>query len=240
MKNSFYIKQTTSTNIFLRDLMNNKSLTEGFVVYTDFQLSGKGQSGNSWESEPKKNLLFSILLYPHHIDIEEQFIISQIVSNAIWNVLSDYCKEVKIKWPNDIYVNDGKIAGILIENSLCGQTINNTMIGIGLNVNQTDFKSDAPNPVSLRQINKKSFRRKTIMQKIVDNILTIYNEMDYAQIREDYFNNLYRKDGFYAFRAGNDVFNAQIKAVLPDGRIYMETDDGTTKSFYFKQVEFII
>jgi len=240
MKNILFIKQTNSTNALMRTLIKQETLPEGFVVYTDFQTAGKGQIENSWESETGKNLLFSILLYPHHVAIDQQFIISQIVSIAIINVLSDYCENIKIKWPNDIYLNDKKLAGILIENSLRGSQINNTVIGIGLNINQTVFKSDAPNPVSLRQIKEKSFRRKEILVKIVENILDIYIEMDINKIREDYFKNLYRNNGFYSFKAGNELFKAQIDDVQPDGKIIMTLEKGTSRSFYFKEVEFII
>lgn len=240
MKNSLYLNETTSTNSFLRESLRQKTLPEGFVVFTDFQTAGKGQTENSWESEKGKNLLFSILLYPHQISIEEQFILSQIVSIALIKVLSEYCEQVKIKWPNDIYVNDKKLAGILIENSLQGAQIKSTIIGIGLNVNQTDFKSDAPNPVSLRLLNNKSYNRKVILEKIIDNILHIYSEMDKDIIRENYFTNLYRNDGFYAFRRGNKVFNARIKNVLPNGKLILSLENESTKAFYFKEVEFII
>ncbi len=240
MKNSLYLDETTSTNSFLRELLRQKTLPEGFVVFTDFQTAGKGQIENSWESEKGKNLLFSILLYPHQISIAEQFIMSQIVSIALIKVLSEYCEQVKIKWPNDIYVNDKKLAGILIENSLQGAQIKSTIIGIGLNVNQTDFKSDAPNPVSLRLLNNKSYNRKVILEKIIDNILHIYSEMDKDIVREEYFSNLYRNDGFYAFRRGNKIFNARIKNVLPNGKLILSLENKSTKAFYFKEVEFII
>jgi len=240
MKNSLFIKQTNSTSALMRTLLKQDTFPEGFVVYTDFQTAGKGQIENSWESESGKNLLFSILLYPFHIAIHKQFIISQIVSNAIINVLSDFCEGLRIKWPNDIYLNDKKLAGILIENSLRGSQINHTIIGIGLNVNQTNFKSNAPNPVSLKQINKKSLRRKVILERIVENIITIYNEMDLNKIRETYFINLYRNDGFYSFKAENETFKAQIDDVQPDGKIIMTLENGNSKSFYFKEVEFII
>jgi len=240
MKNSLYIKQTNSTNNLLQDLLKKLELNEGFVVYTDFQTTGKGQKGNSWESENSKNLLFSILLRPHHILIENQFIISQIVSNSIRNILSELCDGIKIKWPNDIYWNDKKIAGILIENSLRGNLINTSVIGIGLNVNQKEFISDAQNPVSLRQINNRQYPRKVIMEKICTNILENYKELNYEEIRKYYFNNLYRNNKYYPFKAENDEFLAVIKDVMPDGKIKMETEVGIEKSFYFKQVEFII
>lgn len=240
MINKYFINQTASTNSLLADLVKKQSLPEGFVAYTDFQTSGKGQGGNTWESEKGKNLLFSMLLYPQMVPIEEQFIISQIVSVAIQKLLSEYFQHVKIKWPNDIYINNSKIAGILIENSLRGSKINYTIIGIGLNVNQTNFRSDAPNPVSMRQIKSKSFNREKILERIVQSILSVYSEMNYESIRQSYFDNLFRKDGSHKYRSGNQMFNALIEEVKPNGELILCLENGTEKSFSFKEVEFVV
>ena len=136
----FYIKETDSTNNLIRKMMQDENLPEGFLVYTDFQTAGKGQPGNTWESEAGKNLLFSIVLYPHEIPIHEQFVLSEIASLSIKNILAKYTDGISVKWPNDIYWNDRKIAGILIENSLKKNEINYSIIGIGLNINQTIFR----------------------------------------------------------------------------------------------------
>ena len=136
---SMYLRETRSTNLVLKEMLREYELPEGFVLRTDFQSAGKGQPGNSWEAEKGKNLLFSVLLYPHHIAITEQFILSQLVSVAILRTLNSFCTGFSIKWPNDIYFGDKKIAGILIENSLQGTKLNTSIVGIGLNVNQKIF-----------------------------------------------------------------------------------------------------
>lgn len=238
MKNSLFVKHTSSTNALTWKMIREKMLPEGFVVYTDFQIAGKGQMGNSWESETAKNLLFSTVLYPVHIKVEEQFLLSQLVSLGIKKALDEYVDGITVKWPNDIYWNDKKLAGILIENSLQGNNIKSVVIGVGLNVNQKEFVSDAPNPVSLFQIKGKSHSRRTLLKRICNNILDLYSTLDAQKIREEYARALYRKDGFYPFRAQDGIFHAHIYAVHPDGQLELELENGERKGYYFKEVQF--
>ncbi|MFZ4725994.1 MAG: biotin--[acetyl-CoA-carboxylase] ligase [Paludibacter sp.] len=238
MKNSIYLKQTQSTNELLWKMLKENDIPEGFIVQTDFQLAGKGQTGNSWESDSGKNLLFSMLLFPKQIRPDQQFVISQIVSLAIQKTLAQYTDEITIKWPNDIYWQNKKIAGILIENSLQGKHIKFSVIGIGLNINQTVFKSDAPNPVSLRQIIGKSINRKLILRSIYQNIMDLYHNFDILKIQSEYFEFLYKKQGFQSFKTVEESFIAKIFAVHEDGRLELETEDGEYRSFYFKEVSF--
>ena len=238
MKNSFYIKQTNSTNALLWRMVREESLPEGFVVQTDFQTGGKGQIGNSWESEAGKNLLFSMVLYPYHIVPDQQFLLSQIVSLGIKKALDEYTEDITVKWPNDIYWNDKKLVGILIENSLQGNRIKSVVIGIGLNVNQLAFVSDAPNPVSLQQITGRRINRKLLLARICRNILELYAGLDIKKIRAAYAGSLYRKDGFYAYSTETETFQAKIIQVHLDGQLELETEAGERKGFYFKEVKF--
>jgi BirA family biotin operon repressor/biotin-[acetyl-CoA-carboxylase] ligase len=217
-----------------------KPLPEGWVIHTDYQTEGKGQPGNTWESLKAKNLLFSMILHPVWVPIDELFLISQLVCIAIKNVLDEYTTNISIKWPNDIYWNDKKLAGILIENSLQGTIIKSVVIGIGLNVNQKIFVSNAPNPVSLLQITGKRQNRKLLLQRICKNILEIYNNPDKDKIHEKYTESLYRKIGFYPFETNDEIIQAKIRGVELDGRLDLETEMGVVKSFYFKEVKFII
>ena len=217
-----------------------KSLPEGLVLYTDFQSAGKGQSGNAWESSKGMNLLFSVMLHPDRLPMDELFLVSQLVSIAIKKALDEYTSNITVKWPNDIYWNDKKLAGILIENSLQGNKIMSVVIGIGLNVNQKMFLSNAPNPVSLIQITGKRQNRKQLLQQIIQNIMELYYEMDKGKIRKIYVESLYRKSGFYSYEANNETFQAKTLEVQPDGMLVLETEKGELKSFYFKEVQFII
>ena len=240
MGNTFYTKQTHSTNVLLWEMIREKSLPEGFVVQTDFQTAGKGQVGNSWESEADRNLLFSMVLYPQRVTVDNQFLLSQLVSLGIKEALDEYTDGITVKWPNDIYWNDKKLVGILIENSLQGTKIKSSVIGIGLNVNQKVFVSNAPNPVSLLRITGKRQNRKLLLTKIRQNIQKLYTELSVTKIRAEYAEALYRKDGFYAYRANDETFQAKIISVHPDGQLELETEAGERKGFYFKEVSFVL
>lgn len=238
----YYTASTASTNTFLHEMMRQDKLPEGFLLYTDFQTAGKGQPGNTWESENGKNLLFSMLLYPHSIKVYEQFILSEITGLAIRKVLEKYTDDICIKWPNDIYWKDKKIAGILIENSLFRDRIDTCIIGIGLNVNQEVFISNAPNPVSLRQITGNDINREILLMEIQAELLNIYQNYSPEFIHQEYLNNLYRRNGFhrYAETTANTVFDAEIEDVLPDGRLILRIQAGEIRTFYFKEIQFVL
>jgi BirA family biotin operon repressor/biotin-[acetyl-CoA-carboxylase] ligase len=180
------------------------------------------------------------VLHPLHIHMADVFLISQLVSVAIKNALDEYCLDISIKWPNDIYWNNKKLAGILIENSLQGDKIKTVVIGVGLNVNQKVFESNAPNPVSLLQITGKRQNRRQLLQQICQNILSLYNKFDKDKIRNEYDASLYRREGYHSFQAESGLFLAKIIEVCPDGQLELETDNGEKKSFYFKEVKFIV
>jgi len=239
-----HISETTSTNVLMKELLRNNNLAEGFVVHTDYQSRGKGQGSNSWESAKGKNLLFSLLLRPHHIAIEEHFIISQIVSLGIIDVLRGLHPEFKsaltIKWPNDIYWQNKKLGGILIENTLQGKIINVSVIGIGLNINQEKFYSNAPNPVSLEQITGKEYPIEMILEAFTRNILHNYHEMNPKLIRKKYMENLYRKTAFHTFYANEQSFSARILDIETDGRLMLEDSKGKVTGYYFKEVAFVL
>ena len=238
----YYTASTASTNTFLQEMMRQDKLPEGFLLYTDFQTAGKGQPGNTWEIENEKNLLFSMLLYPYYIKVNEQFILSEITSLAIRKVLEKYTDDICIKWPNDIYWKDKKIAGILIENSLFRDRIDTCIIGIGLNVNQEVFISNAPNPVSLRQITGNDINREILLMEIQAELLNIYQNYSPEFIHQEYLNNLYRRNGFhrYAETTANTVFDAEIEDVLPDGRLILRIQAGEIRTFYFKEIQFVL
>jgi BirA family transcriptional regulator, biotin operon repressor / biotin---[acetyl-CoA-carboxylase] ligase len=240
MQNSFFIKKTNSTNDLLKRMLREQQLPEGFVVHSCFQTAGKGQVGNSWESTDGENLLFSMALYPLRIKVEEQFLISQLVSVAIKNTLDNYADNVSVKWPNDIYWNDKKLGGILIENSLQSGRIKSTVIGIGINVNQQHFMSNAPNPVSLFQITDKEHNVEKLLIEIRDNILNEYKKLNPPLIRAAYGEILYRKTGFYAYKVEEKSFMAKLIAVRSDGRLELENETGECRGFYFKEVQFVI
>jgi BirA family biotin operon repressor/biotin-[acetyl-CoA-carboxylase] ligase len=160
-----------------------------------FQSAGRGQPGNAWESEEDKNLLLSIIVYPGTVAPPDQFIISMSVSLAISDFLTLHGIKSTIKWPNDIYVDDRKIAGILIENSVRGSSIENSIIGIGLNVNQQRFRGNAPNPVSMSMLTGTTFDTGTCLMELLTFLDLRYKNLirgDSGAIREEYLRSLYR------------------------------------------------
>lgn len=220
----------------------------GTVVVADCQMAGRGQRGNSWESEAGKNLTFSLLLRPYTISAAHQFELSMIVSIGICNALSNTLNGHKplIKWPNDIYVGNRKLCGILIENSLVGSSIARSIVGIGINVNQTEFRSDAPNPVSIKQLTGLDTDLDTLLSKVTDSItdtLDQYeNDPEPDELHALYMSMLWRNDGAmhpWQTPAG-DIFEAAIVDVALDGTLTLRHADGKTISFLFKEVSAVI
>lgn len=239
-----HLNETHSTNSYLRELiMREKEQPEGTVVITDYQTAGRGQKGNSWESERGKNLTFSILLHPNHIPPGKQFILSQLISIAIIGVLKKYDRHFTIKWPNDIYWKEKKIAGMLIEVDLTGSSLSNAIIGIGININQRHFKSDAPNPVSLTQITGKEHNLSELLEKILDSIVDEYNKYtpdNEEEIRQKYMALLFRNKGVYPYLYGEEIFNASIEGIEPNGQLILKKENGSIHTFAFKEISFVI
>lgn len=216
----------------------NTNTSENTVVWTDHQTAGRGCGTNTWESERGKNLLFSMLIHPTDISANEQFRITEIVSVALCQTLQAYINnKVEIKWPNDIYVGDKKICGILIENRLQGNTIKESIIGIGLNVNQTEFKSDAPNPVSMRQLTG----RETDLEELLQAFLRAFDVTSHSKTTCFAYKSMLFRRGKYAFYEDKtSCFTATLTDVLPDGRLLLVDKDGRERIYAFKEVSFII
>ncbi len=238
-----HIRETNSTNNYLKELLQTQNVDEGTVVWADFQSAGKGQRGNGWESEAGKNILFSIVLFPGFIKAGEQFILSQIVSLAVANCLQEYTEGISIKWPNDIYWNDKKICGILLENTILEDNIGYSVAGIGININQENFRSDAPNPVSLKQITNRDYNLEEILKTLVDNINVYYQQIKIGKtdsLIKQYKESLFRKDGYHLYNDGISNFLARIQDVDSSGILILKTKEGEERHFAFKEVKYII
>ena len=240
------VKTLASTNDYLSELCKQGKAEEFYTVIAEDQTDGKGQRGNSWESEPGKNLTFSIVLYPTAIEANKQFHLSMLASIAIIDTLTDYTDGFSIKWPNDIYWHDKKICGILIENELEGQYLSQSIIGIGLNINQTEFLSSAPNPVSLYQIIGKEIDKDEVFSKIIHALLGGYKALEdnfieaSACISHLYKKFLYRKNDFHIYQDKDGTFEARIHNVGNDGYLYLEDTGNNIRKYAFKEVTYII
>lgn len=211
------------------------------------QTSGRGQRGNSWEAGPGKNLTVSLLWKPEAFPAIVQFAASEAVALAVADTLADYGIEARVKWPNDIYVGDRKICGILIENSVCGRNIESAVCGIGLNVNQTEFLSDAPNPVSMLQLLGRETPLDEVLERLCGHLerrLAAVSDLStHSALQDEYMSRLWRGDGkFHPFHdalADEDI-EAAILAVAPIGTLTLLLPDATTRSYAFKEVSFIL
>lgn len=231
-----------STNSFLSDLQKSKELKEGTVVFSHEQLHGRGQMNNVWESESGMNLLISILLFPQHLDAENQFSLSKTISLGIADFLSDYLNDVKIKWPNDIYVGNKKIAGVLIENIIRGVKITNSIVGIGLNVNQTIFSRLLPNPTSLRLETLETFDLNVLLIELFEKLNNWYkqsiNEKS-KMINLEYVSRLYKYGVKSRYQDNNGKFYATLTDIDKNGKLCLLDEGNKTRRYAFKEVEFI-
>lgn len=237
-----------STNTYLRELNGGDPAYDYEVAVADFQTAGRGQKGNTWESEQGKNLLFSILAHPKGIKVQEQFYISQAIALAVSDAViaaagPEYAAGFSVKWSNDIYYKDFKMAGILIENTLQGSSIMDTVVGVGLDVNQEVFVSDAPNPISLKNITGRDYDRDALLDDIIARFIG-YMELDTpsqrAGVDELYRSRLYRRQGYHLFRDAQGEFEACIEGIHPDGCLMLLTRSGEHRVYEFKQVQFIL
>lgn len=243
-----HLNETDSTNRYLQQLCQeagNNKVEEFTTVCADYQTAGKGQRGNSWEAAKGANLLFSFVCYPTFVPIRQQFVLSQLISLGIKETLDEYCSDISIKWPNDIYWKEKKICGILIENDLQGNSIGRCISGIGLNINQEVFLSDAPNPISLKQITGKHYQRETILEKVMQRI-----EQSYQKLKEDsayaselatrYAASLFRREGFHCYQDKDGLFNARLVRVETDGRFVLMDEANQERSYLFKEVQYVL
>lgn len=234
-----HLEEALSTNQSLRERLNGRSLPEGSVLWADVQTAGRGQAGNSWESEAGKNLTFSTVLYPDVIPANKQFLISQITALSVKETLNRHTGEISIKWPNDIYWQDRKICGMLIENDLAGSTIYCSIQGIGLNLNQEIFHSNAPNPVSLTQITGLKYDREQILHQFLSRFYSYYLlllQEEEDEIRARYHSALYRNNGFYLYEDNESRFEAAIEEIEPTGHLILRLRDHTLRRYAFKEV----
>lgn len=242
-----WIDSCDSTNTLMKS--RGEAVAHGHVIATRTQTAGRGQRGNSWEAEPGKNLTFSQMLRTDGMDAERQYELSMLTALAILNVLERHLgrdARLSIKWPNDIYAADRKLGGILIEGSVCAGCLDHIVLGAGINVNQSEFRSDAPNPVSMTQITGKEYDLEALMQEIGDEIadqMAIYEEdPDGEALRAMYKDALWRREGMHAYRdtATGEHFEAEIADVLPSGLLRLRRADGSEHDYEFKQVAAIL
>ncbi|MBQ8701772.1 MAG: biotin--[Prevotella sp.] len=236
-----HLDETDSTNRYLREYEGSGG--EAVAVVADFQTAGRGQGKNRWESERGKNLTFSVRTSPRGVPVQQQFLLSMAIALAVRDTLATYADGMTVKWPNDIYWCDKKISGTLIETTVSGKDIRTCIFGTGININQTEFRSDAPNPVSLRQILNRDVDREAVLRGVLDKLtenLQLLEDGRAGEISCRYMEHLYRREGMFGYRDKGGDFTARIETVEPDGHLVLKTDSGEERRYAFKEVAFRI
>lgn len=235
--------QLASTNAHALSLLSSSKPAEGTVISAFYQYDGRGQIGSKWESEAGSNITVSVILYPAFLPARLQFHLNQAVSLAVYDLVSSHLSgKVTVKWPNDIYVADNKIAGILIQNTVAGEFINASIIGIGINVKQKIFLSNAPNPTSFQLETQKVFDLDEIKAELYFRLEKRYLALRFGQttrLEKDYQNALYRHMEQAEFLLNDGTtFSGHITGVDSTGKLLIDTGN-EVRSFDFKQIKFI-
>ncbi|MDN3597766.1 biotin--[acetyl-CoA-carboxylase] ligase [Mucilaginibacter myungsuensis] len=237
------LKEADSTNNYLKELLSNtKPVADGTVIMAESQYAGRGQQQNKWHSAPGMNLTFSLLLRPSFLPLGQQFYLTQAVSIGVVSALRQATSEnVQVKWPNDIYFGDKKLGGILIENIVQGSNIKHSIVGIGLNVNQTDFPPEVPNPTSVKQILHSDHDLHQLLSQICAHIEAWYLKLKagkWDEIRQAYLNNLYWLNQEREFSSDGVDFTGTITGITEHGFLVVRTES-EEKEFNLKQIQFL-
>lgn len=239
----YHLDETSSTNEYAALLIDAEKTIEGTLITASAQSKGRGYSGNRWESEKGENLLFSIVLKPAFLQARQQFYLNELITLGLYDALQPKLgSSLKIKWPNDVFYKDEKLAGILIENSLSGNFIQHSIIGIGLNVNQTKFDKAIKNVSSLKSITKQEWNLDDLLATICNKIEKRYLQLKNNQLQilqQDYMKALYRADEEHWYRKDGKRFKARIAGLNPEGKLMLATGKGWD-AYGFKEVEFVL
>jgi BirA family transcriptional regulator, biotin operon repressor / biotin---[acetyl-CoA-carboxylase] ligase len=232
-----------STNNYANHLIRAGQAIHGTAVLAHYQQQGRGQQGNHWESAPGLNMLASFVFMPLFLPPEKQFYLSKIASLALSEWLSQHVDHVKVKWPNDIYVGDRKIAGMLIETSVMGNNLQSVVAGIGLNLNQLNFSPILPNPVSLKQLTGTDYNVEKVALQLWDLLMEWYLKLNQGMtvlIDEAYVNNLYRMNVWAEYIKDGHIIEARIEGVNEWGQLILEKRSGERIVCAFKEIAFVI
>lgn len=237
-KNYIYLDKCASTNSYLLDVLSSRNIAEGSLVFTDYQFSGRGQQGNTWLVEPNVNLTFSLVLMPKWLKPTEQFYLTKLVSVSLIQLLNSKKNGFEVKWPNDIYFEGKKVAGILIENSIQKSEITQSVIGIGINVNQKDFQIDKAD--SLINILDSNLDRKKLLEEFCERLEANYLKFksDFKSFDRLYLDNLYRRGEIHWFESNDGKFEAEIIGVSNIGKLKLKIKDELIE-YAMKEVVFL-
>ncbi len=240
-KNLVFLPSCHSTNDIASEIIQNNEFIDGTVILTDHQTAGKGQRGNVWESAPGENLLMSIILKTSFVKIERQFDLSIAVAVSVFEALK-VCgvSNLSIKWPNDIYINQKKIGGVLTENSILGQKMGNSIIGIGINIHQTKFENPRASSLVL-EAPKMAFERETIIEKICEFLeynLSLLKEGKTDLLEKKYSENLFALNEQRMFKTSEGIVEGKIIGVTENGLLKIISQN-KEKYYNIKEIEYL-
>lgn len=236
------IAETLSTNNYATGLIQRSGADEGTVILSFRQTEGRGQAGNKWESANFQNLTFSLILQPGFLPASAQFLISQVIALGTAAFVRSKIDGVSIKWPNDILVDNRKIAGILIENTIKGNCLSRSVCGVGVNINQQKFQKYSPEAISLKMATGKDFSLEELLNEILHNISHWYDLLKMGavdEIEEAYLKLLFRMNQWGFYSAGNQTFEARICGADEFGQLILEKRNGAKSVWPFKTVKMI-
>jgi BirA family biotin operon repressor/biotin-[acetyl-CoA-carboxylase] ligase len=243
-KNAIFLDQVPSTNTYAMDLIAKTNPPEGTCVYTAYQSAGRGQIGRFWHSADGQNLLISYVFYPKTLKATDQFILNIVSGLAVRDMVAQYCQTVKIKWPNDIYVGDKKIAGILVQNVLRGTDIKATVIGIGLNINEVSFPADLPNPTSISQVTTKHHDLEEMRNLLSAKLEYYYMKMktgNYDWLKKMYKSELYKINEVTQFLLeGDNLMTGMIIGIDEQGKLLIQSENGIVNAYGFRELRYVI
>jgi BirA family biotin operon repressor/biotin-[acetyl-CoA-carboxylase] ligase len=241
-KNIIRFDELASTNDYANELIAKINPPEGTCIITDYQSAGRGQIGRYWHSSPAKNLLVSYIFYPTMLHPKNQFYLSIIGALAVRDTVEHWASAIKIKWPNDIYAEDKKVAGILVQNTLRGETIKASVFGIGLNVNEQSFPASIPNPVSMSELAHTLIDREDVLALLSSRLEFYYLQLranKLSTLLHQYLTNLYKINQWHQFKSIDSVvFKGMIKGIDHDGKLQLLTELGETKYYGFRELTY--
>ena len=236
----YRIAETTSTN----DDAKRPEYRHGDIVWAERQTAGRGQRGHSWTSPEGENLTFTLVLEPVFLPVGEQFLLSEAVTLALTDTFAAFGIDARIKWTNDIYAGDRKLVGILIEHNLTGDRLSRTIVGIGVNVNQTRFDPSLPNPSSMCLETGCEYDRQEVLHRLGDCLAARYEQLekgDREALQADYRRRMYRLGERHRYRYPDGrTVEAVLRGVRPSGELLLELPDGRTEGYLFREIEFVI
>ncbi len=244
-KHLIELERVESTNAFAAEMIQTKQVAQGTVVWAHDQYGGRGQNNNRWISEPGMNLTFSIILHPRFLTPDRQFLLNKAISLGILDYVRRYCimhPVSCIKWPNDIYLDNRKLGGILISHRIMSPFLDSSIIGIGININQEVFLPGLPNPVSLKQVTGRDTDLRMALSDVCSRIGDRYSSLEKGDeaIETDYREALLGYGVWREYRAGEIRFEGRLEGVDALGRLLIKTRAKGSMAFNHKEIEIIL